>query len=147
MTAASELTRIAEVADRAIEEVKFSLCDGDELFDTLTGELGYTTRDERLRIFLQRIQREIDRAHTAEMERISKAADSVLEEVKVSSCLGNELFQTLTHELGYDTRDERLRMFLGKVQRAMEPARPTGERKQKGPRAGDAEAHDASAGE
>lgn len=62
MTAAAELARISQAADDAISAVKVSLCTGDELYRALTRELGYGSQDERLRTFMRRIQRTIERS-------------------------------------------------------------------------------------
>ncbi len=62
MTSATELARVAQAADDTITTVRSSLCAGDELFEAVTREFGFGQRDERLRTFLRRIQRVIERA-------------------------------------------------------------------------------------
>lgn len=63
MSAAShtDLARISQAADDTIVAIGMSLCSGDELFSSLTREIGYGQADQRLRTFLHRVQRHIER--------------------------------------------------------------------------------------
>lgn len=57
-----ELHEADKAATEAVTPIRVNLCCGDELHTALVRTIGYGQTDERLKVFLRRVQKSIERA-------------------------------------------------------------------------------------